>query len=204
MSRICSNSLAGRARHSMAPDDESPKLRAETSRNDVTEFTGIRCGASSQAHVEPCVKMRTVVRRYLVKSPFISAVLGFSLSLGFGLPQSSLLAQAASVEEGIAASPEAGSELTTSAHIRSWPHTGSDLPPDPRITWGELDNGLRYAILPHANRPITPVCDLSSMWVRSQSVMISEASPIFWNTWRSTEHGIFPAARRWNTFSAWE
>ena len=27
-----------------------------------------------------------------------------------------------------------------------WPHEGSDLSPDPAVTWGRLDNGLRYAI----------------------------------------------------------
>lgn len=27
-----------------------------------------------------------------------------------------------------------------------WPHEHSDVPPDPRITWGRLPNGLRYAI----------------------------------------------------------
>lgn len=31
-----------------------------------------------------------------------------------------------------------------------WPQETSDLKPDPAVTWGRLDNGLRYAILPHA------------------------------------------------------
>ncbi len=31
-----------------------------------------------------------------------------------------------------------------------WPHEVSDLKPDPQIVWGRLENGLRYAILPHA------------------------------------------------------
>jgi zinc protease len=31
-----------------------------------------------------------------------------------------------------------------------WPHEVSDLPPDPAVIWGRLDNGLRYAIRPNA------------------------------------------------------
>lgn len=32
----------------------------------------------------------------------------------------------------------------------AWAHTTSDLKPDPAVVWGRLENGLRYAILPHA------------------------------------------------------
>lgn len=32
----------------------------------------------------------------------------------------------------------------------TWAHERSDLKPDPQVVWGRLDNGLRYAILPHA------------------------------------------------------
>lgn len=32
----------------------------------------------------------------------------------------------------------------------AWAHEESDLKPDPNVTWGRLENGLRYAILPHA------------------------------------------------------
>ncbi|MFT3828861.1 MAG: insulinase family protein [Opitutaceae bacterium] len=31
-----------------------------------------------------------------------------------------------------------------------WAQTTSDIPVDPAVTWGRLDNGLRYAILPNA------------------------------------------------------
>src|SRR6185295_9571978 len=31
----------------------------------------------------------------------------------------------------------------------NFPHETSDLPVDPAIKWGRLDNGLRYAILPN-------------------------------------------------------
>jgi zinc protease len=32
-----------------------------------------------------------------------------------------------------------------------WPHEQSDLKPDPRITFGRLENGFRYLVMPHAN-----------------------------------------------------
>ncbi len=32
-----------------------------------------------------------------------------------------------------------------------WPHEGSDLAPDPRITFGRLDNGVRLAVFPSGN-----------------------------------------------------
>lgn len=41
--------------------------------------------------------------------------------------------------------------LTLSA--ASWPHDGSDLAPDPAATFGTLDNGLRYVVLPHDEPP---------------------------------------------------
>ncbi len=34
-----------------------------------------------------------------------------------------------------------------------WPHQGSDLAPDAKVVWGALENGLRYAILPHDDPP---------------------------------------------------
>jgi zinc protease len=33
------------------------------------------------------------------------------------------------------------------ARPAAWPHEASDLPPDPGVTFGQLENGLRYAIL---------------------------------------------------------
>jgi len=32
----------------------------------------------------------------------------------------------------------------------SWPHDRSDIPPDPAVHWGQLPNGLRYALRPNA------------------------------------------------------
>jgi zinc protease len=34
-----------------------------------------------------------------------------------------------------------------------WAHEGTSHQPDPRVTWGRLDNGLRYALLPHRGMP---------------------------------------------------
>jgi len=31
----------------------------------------------------------------------------------------------------------------------TWPHEHSDLPPDPAVVWGKLDNGMRYVLLPN-------------------------------------------------------
>lgn len=31
----------------------------------------------------------------------------------------------------------------------AWPHEHSDIAPSPRVTWGKLENGLRYAIAPN-------------------------------------------------------
>lgn len=35
----------------------------------------------------------------------------------------------------------------------SWGDQNSDLPPDPLVIWGQLDNGLRYAIMPNMEPP---------------------------------------------------
>lgn len=34
-----------------------------------------------------------------------------------------------------------------------WAHEQSDLAPDPAVVWGQLDNGIRYAILPNSEPP---------------------------------------------------
>lgn len=34
-----------------------------------------------------------------------------------------------------------------------WPHQASDLPPDPGVVWGVLDNGMRYAVMANATPP---------------------------------------------------
>jgi zinc protease len=34
-----------------------------------------------------------------------------------------------------------------------WPHSDSDIPPDPAVIWGALPNGMRYALLPNNTPP---------------------------------------------------
>lgn len=59
-------------------------------------------------------------------------------------------------------------ELTKS----SWGDQQSNLPPDPSVTWGTLDNGLRYAIMPNQEPPSKVSLRLL---VNAGSLMESEA-----------------------------
>lgn len=43
--------------------------------------------------------------------------------------------------------------LLANAALAGWPHDGSDLQPDPAATFGMLENGLRYVILPNQEPP---------------------------------------------------
>lgn len=47
------------------------------------------------------------------------------------------------------------SSVPAEANPRSgrWAHEGASLQPDARVVWGRLDNGLRYALLPHQGVP---------------------------------------------------
>lgn len=47
----------------------------------------------------------------------------------------------------------AGSSLLRAADPIPLPHENSDIAVDPAVTWGLLDNGLRYAILPNPEPP---------------------------------------------------
>jgi len=47
---------------------------------------------------------------------------------------------------------EAASALTGPRAGR-WAHEGTSVKPDGRVVWGRLDNGLRYALLPHQGVP---------------------------------------------------
>ena len=40
------------------------------------------------------------------------------------------------------------SDIPFSPYVSDWPHSQSDITPDPRVKYGRLQNGLRYAILP--------------------------------------------------------
>ena len=48
--------------------------------------------------------------------------------------------------------PSSTDTSTTSTTVL-WPHESSDIEADPRVTYGVLDNGLRYAILPNSEPP---------------------------------------------------
>jgi len=56
---------------------------------------------------------------------------------------------------GLALSPAAAQRGSREFGPRTgkWAHEESALPPDPRVVWGRLDNGLRYALLPHRGVP---------------------------------------------------
>ena len=42
----------------------------------------------------------------------------------------------------------------TGVRSGKWAHEiPKSLPPDPHVVWGRLDNGFRYALLPHAGVP---------------------------------------------------
>lgn len=43
--------------------------------------------------------------------------------------------------------------LAGSAQAQAWPHEGSDVAPDPAVTYGQLPNGVRYIIMPNSEPP---------------------------------------------------
>ncbi|MFO7820661.1 MAG: insulinase family protein [Lentisphaeria bacterium] len=45
------------------------------------------------------------------------------------------------------------SGASVSMQAGDWPHSNSDLPPDPKVQWGRLDNGVRFAVRPHREPP---------------------------------------------------
>jgi len=52
----------------------------------------------------------------------------------------------------------------------TWPHENSDLPPDPRLYFGRLDNGFRYVLMPNQNPK-----DRVSMHLNIQAGSVQEA-----------------------------
>ncbi|MGI8605216.1 MAG: M16 family metallopeptidase [Verrucomicrobiales bacterium] len=52
-----------------------------------------------------------------------------------------------------AAPTVAASAPATLVESTRWPHVGSDLRPDGKVTWGALANGLRFALLPNDEPP---------------------------------------------------
>lgn len=50
-------------------------------------------------------------------------------------------------------SPLAAAPTPGDPRAGRWAHEGTAFKPDSRVTWGRLDNGLRYALLPHKGAP---------------------------------------------------
>ena len=55
---------------------------------------------------------------------------------------------------GMTAARAARAPETSGPRSGKWAHeTPKSLAPDPKVTWGRLDNGFRYALRPHAGVP---------------------------------------------------
>ena len=44
-------------------------------------------------------------------------------------------------------------QLSLAKEQSNWAHDTSDIAPDPKVTFGVLENGLRYAVMPHSEPP---------------------------------------------------
>ena len=62
-----------------------------------------------------------------------------------------ILATAGFVPATVRAEPVAA--IAPAAPAAVWPHEQSDIKPDAKITWGRLDNGFRYIIMPNQEPP---------------------------------------------------
>lgn len=62
-----------------------------------------------------------------------------------------------STEAPAAAAPAGAPPVATTPSVvvpaALWPHDESDIPPDPNVRFGSLDNGMRYMIMSHADPP---------------------------------------------------
>lgn len=63
----------------------------------------------------------------------------------------------------LAAVAGAAQPTVTGPRSGRWAHEGAPLKPDSRVIWGRLDNGLRYALLPHQGVPGRVVMKLAVM-----------------------------------------
>ena len=97
------------------------------------------------------------------------------MKLTRGLPLLALLfitlvfARAQTTEAARLAAPSAP---TTS--FPEWPVRAEGLTPSPRVTWGRLDNGLRYALLPN-NTPADLISLYSQFYWNSVSPHVQTA-----------------------------
>ncbi len=51
-------------------------------------------------------------------------------------------------EASVAINSASAPSIKSAPIAKPWPQEVSDLKADPKVVWGKLDNGLRYAILP--------------------------------------------------------
>ncbi len=68
-------------------------------------------------------------------------------------PLPPVFALAAAVLLAVPVAASAASNGVTGARTGRWAHESSSLKPDPNVVWGRLDNGFRYALLPHHGVP---------------------------------------------------
>jgi len=54
---------------------------------------------------------------------------------------------------GLTILASAAGPAVTGPRSGRWAHEGASIKPDSRVVWGRLDNGLRYALLPHQGVP---------------------------------------------------
>ena len=87
---------------------------------------------------------RRPYRKFLVAF-FIVGLVALGLGLGLGLSKQE---QTTSAEDA-----KQTDEQATSMASKPWPHQASDIPPDPKVRFGTLENGLRYMVMPNAEPP---------------------------------------------------
>jgi len=94
-------------------------------------------------------------RRFIVAIVCVVCLVGLVLGLTLGLlpkddEQSQSMQQQMSDTSGAAPVPAPAPDGVKAA---PWPHEESDIPPDPKVRFGTLANGMRYMIMPHAEPP---------------------------------------------------
>ncbi|MEI6178234.1 MAG: pitrilysin family protein, partial [Verrucomicrobiota bacterium] len=87
-----------------------------------------------------CLSMRAQQSPVLVAAPVVE------------VPEAAPTAPTAPVQSDAALKPDAAATVIQVPSNR-WPQATSDIAPDPEITFGTLDNGLRYIIQPNSEPP---------------------------------------------------
>ncbi len=125
-----------------------------------------------------------------MKIAFLTSIvfISFVMEIGAAQPANTAL---------VAASSRTGTPARTRGVQSTWPHDVSDLKPDPNAIWGQLENGLRYVIVPQktAGRPSL------RLYMRVGSLMETDAEQgiahfLEHMAFNGTKH--FPAGEIWN------